>query len=513
MNELKKQKRKNRLSIILLILICIILLSLGWFKSTFSNVTLDELIFHIKVPLQGSNLSFIQSYLLYLKDNGLIFLFIICATCFLLSQRFKHQYKVNISLKLFKFVKKINWNIKDDRKILFHVISIIFIITIIYTFIKLDVHTYLYNEFHPSKLFEDYYVDTKKVKLEFPEQKQNLIYIFMESMESSYYNLNLEGVEQKNLIPNLENLAKENTHFSDSKKLGGAQAVSNTGWTVAGMVSQTAGTPVKLSIDGNTLGEYDSFLPGVYGLGEILKKEGYNNYLMMGSDSNFGGRSSYFKQHGNYDIYDFNSAIKEKKISKDYWVNWGFEDLKLFEYAKEKITMLSNKEQPFNFAMLTVDTHFLEGYTDDTCEHLNTNIYANAVMCSDKKVYNFVRWIQEQPFYENTTIVISGDHLLMGNYLFPAEYDKKRTVYNVIINPRVTSDNTKERVFTTMDMFPTTLASLGVKIDGERLGLGTNLFSNKKTLAEKLGIKKFDNELSKKSDYYNDKLLYENKKN
>ena len=38
-------------------------------------------------------------------------------------------------------------------------------------------------------------------------------------------------------------------------------------------------------------------------------------------------------------------------------------------------------------------------------------------------------------------------------------------------------------------------------------------FSNKKTLAEKLGIKKFDNELSKKSDYYNDKLLYENKKN
>ena len=37
-----------------------------------------------------------------------------------------------------------------------------------------------------------------------------------------------------------------------------------------------------------------------------------------------------------------------------------------------------------------------------------------------------------------------------------------------------------------MDMFPTTLASLGAVIDGDRLGLGTNLFSDKPTLAENL---------------------------
>lgn len=38
-----------------------------------------------------------------------------------------------------------------------------------------------------------------------------------------------------------------------------------------------------------------------------------------------------------------------------------------------------------------------------------------------------------------------------------------------------------------MDMFPTALAAMGVKIEGDRLGLGTNLFSREETLAEKYG--------------------------
>ena len=53
-----------------------------------------------------------------------------------------------------------------------------------------------------------------------------------------------------------------------------------------------------------------------------------------------------------------------------------------------------------------------------------------------------------------------------------------------------------------MDMFPTTLASLGASIEGDRLGLGTNLFSDKRTLAEEYGIQKLNKELKKNSNYY-----------
>jgi phosphoglycerol transferase len=51
-------------------------------------------------------------------------------------------------------------------------------------------------------------------------------------------------------------------------------------------------------------------------------------------------------------------------------------------------------------------------------------------------------------------------------------------------------------------MFPTTLAAMGCEIEGERLGLGTNLFSGKKTLAEEMGYDRFNKQLSQRSDYY-----------
>lgn len=41
-----------------------------------------------------------------------------------------------------------------------------------------------------------------------------------------------------------------------------------------------------------------------------------------------------------------------------------------------------------------------------------------------------------------------------------------------------------------MDLFPTTLVAMGAKFKGDRLGIGTNLFSDKKTLTEKYEIKK-----------------------
>ena len=83
--------------------------------------------------------------------------------------------------------------------------------------------------------------------------------------------------------------------------------------------------------------------------------------------------------------------------------------------------------------------------------------------------------------------------------------DYQRTVYNAIINPQCAYKKkvTTKRKFSTMDMFPTTLAALGVQIDGNRLGLGTNLFSGQKTLPEKLGRGYINQELKKNDKEYN----------
>ena len=77
---------------------------------------------------------------------------------------------------------------------------------------------------------------------------------------------------------------------------------------------------------------------------------------MVGSDLSFGGRREYFKTHGKYKNYDLYTAREDGIIDDDYYVFWGYEDEKLFEYAKEELTNIASKDEPFNFTMLTVDT-------------------------------------------------------------------------------------------------------------------------------------------------------------
>ena len=74
-----------------------------------------------------------------------------------------------------------------------------------------------------------------------------------------------------------------------------------------------------------------------------------------------------------------------------------------------------------------------------------------------------------------------------------------RSVYVSVINGAQSPKKLTRRRYSTMDLFPTTLAALGVSIEGERLGLGTNLYSEKPTLIEEFGIDTCNRELSKPS--------------
>ena len=115
--------------------------------------------------------------------------------------------------------------------------------------------------------------------------------------------------------------------------------------------------------------------------------------------------------------------------------------------------------------------------------------------------------IKRQDFYEDTVIVIVGDHLSMQNEFFEDVISYDRVVYNTFINTGINEVNSKSRIASTMDLYPTTLVALGVEISGNRLGLGTNLFSNKKTLLEELGSELFNKELDRRSNFYNQELL------
>ena len=369
---------------------------------------------------------------------------------------------------------------------------------------------YLSNQSADTDLYEKYYKDPGQVKITFPDKKRNLIYIMLESMETSYLSKAQGGAMETDLIPELYDLAQQNLCFSNSgAKVGGYHTTKGATWTIGSMVAQTAGIPLKTPTeDVNQYGAAgEAFLPGVTTMTNILQAAGYAQALMVGSDVRFGGRKVYFEQHGMDEIFDLYTARNDGIIPKNYFVWWGMEDLHLFRYAKEKITALSQHEQPFAFTMLTVDTHHVGGYQCELCQDsMSGESYDQSISCSSRQVADFVKWIQEQPFYEDTTIIIVGDHESMDNGYFQRVVgsDYQRLLYNCFINTPTTAKKATHRHFAAVDLFPTTLAAIGCKIEGERLGLGTNLFSGAKTLTEVLGFDRFNDELAKASSYYED---------
>lgn len=498
-------KKKNIIRYLVFLLVVTLFASPRWIEANFGEMYFDQVLFLWFSDGQGSNIDFamILSYLIYIVPIYLV-------SSLIYRWYFKRIEKDPIiKIKLFGHEKEIDIRYKKSKK----KNTIVIISLTLMIFFAFDQKLRILNFFlgtqQVGELYETNYVDPNGVELTFPEKKQNVVYIVLESMETSFSDVTIEEHKQ-NLIPNLQELSEDNYYFSHKSSFGGGKQVKGATWTAASLVGQTSGVPIQISKVGASFGEDKGFLEGIVTLGEILEKEGYRNYFMAGSDAKFGGRETYFKTHGNYKILDTKYYKETGKIDPDYNVFWGFEDQKLFEFAKEELIELAKSDQPFNFTMLTVDTHFTEGYTDASCKMKFKDHYPNAILCSDEKIVEFVNWIMDQDFYENTTIILTGDHFTMNNQFTETFNSEERAIYNAIINPRIEDINQKRlenRAFSVLDLFPTTLSSLGVDIEGDRLGLGVNLFSNQKTLIERFGAEKLDEELGKKSDYYNDKFF------
>lgn len=480
-------KKINFKKYILVIVAAIIFASDIYISKNMLVSSFEQCLYAI-IKIEGSSSSPVMFALLYI-----VICFIIICPILLLPVVYLGK-KITISIKK-KNVQL--YPIKNIRAygITLLVLSIVILLNIVefFPFIKNTI-------FSNTELFDDYYVDAGEVDITFPEDKRNLIYIFVESLETSNVSRENGGLFEESIIPNLEKLALDNINFSNNDNLGGAYYSYGTSWTAAAMIAYTSGVPLKVSFDDFNVNS-TKFM-NVTTIGDILAENGYNSYLLLGSDADFGGRRAYFSNH-NYLISDYYTAILNGNIDSDYYEWWGYEDAKLFTYAKDMLEEISNDAKPFNLTILTADTHFTDGYTDKSCDNKYDEPYANSFYCSDSMIGEFIDWVKKQDFYENTTIVIVGDHITMQDGFYEEDSNYNRSIYNVFINAKVDSNyDNKNRVFTTMDMFPTTIASLGGNIEGDRLGLGTNLFSDKKTIPEMMGIDEFNEELMKGSYYY-----------
>ena len=469
--------------------------SASWMIKKFGNLTYEQIMFHADIPLD-TDVRLIKSYF----QNTVIIAVILVTILYFLTR-------------------------KVNKKHCLALASVFFVAAICWTYQKLNIGSLLAerNNFNVTgNFYEEHYVEPKSVSIVAPDKKRNLIMIFAESMESTY--ANTEYFDD-NIIPNLTALAENNFHFSHNEGLGGFHNIKGAKYTMAAIVAQSCAIPLRLPIQAARFRPKNGFLPGATCLYDVLAKDGYNLVFMQGTLKQSAGMDKFLTTHGNTQIFDWNyyserDHLSVNKVAKQKGKYASFfkraiRDDKLFAYAKEKISEIVAEDKPFAFTLSTLDTHFGTEYFDSkNCvakyhseDFSDEHYFKNVVSCADSKIADFVEWVKRQPFYENTEIVVVGDHLTMGDVIFSDGMD--RTVYNVYINPLNEPDAgiTKNRQFTALDTMPTVLESMGYKIDGHKLGLGVSLMSGEKTLLEDgIGIDVLDTELDKQSRIYN-KLL------
>ena len=463
-----------------------------WYKNNYF-LEFKELLYVLTGPLEGTGGSMISDILWATVPYATLsaILFVVGAILFFNKK------------KIFKKDIVLTW----VRRVGCILCSCTLVFSLAFTAYAFRITTYSNAMRESTQIYEQYYVDPNSVSITANGKPKNLIYIYVESLENTHATLENGGYMDEDYMPNLTRLANENLSFSsrDEGQLGGFRSVVGSGWTIAALLATTSGIPYAFSVGSNDMDKVEKFAPKLTNLGDILEDNGYRQMFLCGSDASFAGRDKLYRQHGNYEIYDLGTARKNGDLPNPLYHNmwWGFEDKYLFEIAKKQATEMAADDKPFNLTMLTVDTHPKGGYVCDLCPNEFDNDTANVIKCTDKLVYEFVEWCKTQDFYKDTVIIITGDHPRHDNAMAENLDYGVRTMYNCFINTdTVPKSSTNNRNWTSLDVFPTTIAALGFTIEGDRLGLGVNVFSDQKTLAEELGYDELNAEMNKFSEFY-----------
>lgn len=255
--------------------------------------------------------------------------------------------------------------------------------------------------------FSAYYKEPSKT---IPNPKMNLVYIYGESLERTYF----DDQAFPNLTPELGSLKNEGIDFSHTMQLPG------TDYTIAGMVASQCGIPLFAPFEGNASASLSSFFPQNICLGDILKNSGYENYFVQGANLRFAGKDVFLKSHG-FDYLYGAEELKTTVADPNYKNDWGYYDDTVLDEAWKKFESLSQEGKRFSLFTLTVDTHHPDGFISRSCNRKKYEIGGkanqsfSAVTCSQENIAEFINKIKASPYFKNTIIVVSSDHLAMKN--------------------------------------------------------------------------------------------------
>lgn len=296
-------------------------------------------------------------------------------------------------------------------------------------------------------------------------KRQNLLLVFLESMESTY----LDEDVYPGLAPESSELARNSVFFSNM------QQKPFTGFTMAGMFTSLCGYPFVVGPGefGNDMMHYFSIshLPCI---GGVLHRLGYHQTFLQAADVEFAGVAFFYSQMAYDDVLGKNEMEKSPafKVTQGQ-SRWGFHDGDVLQYALAVAEKRHLAGLPFSLTVATIDTHHPGFAAADCPSYEDDTGVLKAVHCLDREIGKFVEAFRSSPLYEDTILVLMGDHLSMRP---PIPYEGRR-IFSMMIaksqRPRELDQPASQ-----FDIAPTILDALGVR--GVSYPLGSSLLRSRK---------------------------------
>ncbi len=241
-------------------------------------------------------------------------------------------------------------------------------------------------------------------------RQKNVVVFIIESMAREYigaFNDTLEGGKYKGYTPFLDELIGQSLTFEYS--------FCNGRKSIDAMPSILSSIPMFVEpyfVSSTSLNE-------VGGLADCLRKKGYQTSFVHGADNGsmgFGAfaRSIRFAKYLGRDEYGA-SGDPEFDADRDYDGRWAIWDQMFMRYW---LKQLNQEQTPFLSAIFTATSHHPFHIPDAYKEQFPEEelLIHKCIRYVDMALREFFENAKQQPWYENTLFVITGDHTNLTNH-------------------------------------------------------------------------------------------------
>lgn len=339
----------------------------------------------------------------------------------------------------------------------------------------------IYDKYEIKKHWLDFkqknmreYTRGDSIQVEFGANEYNLIIIVVESFRASM--LGSFGGEAK--TPVFDYL-KENY-------ISVERFYANSNFTVKSEVSILCGVfdqGAKLSIAEYNVKNTLNCLP------KYLEDKDYETYYFHGNTGKFYNRDIFFSDIGFSNLY-FHADTDVYRKDDRLYLGWGVSDSDMYDIVFEQLESSTSK-RPFFANLLTLTNHYPFSYEfngrkpiqENSTSEVGSVIYSNyikSIEYTDEMLGYFWSRFEESDFFDNTIVIITGDH---GIWSFDDEHTPsllKNEYFNrmpfVMYHPAINSPINIDQISSHIDILPTLIDVMDLPSKNDKY-IGKNIFN------------------------------------